>query len=122
MAAFDQMRLYLKKYQLCTLLILKRIKFAKQRRKRICWIRKIRSSRFANFTGEYLCWSLFFNKVAGPSTLLKETPTQVFSYENCEVFKSTCFTEHLQWLLLENLFRSSTEMRLHITDKIYTVI
>ena len=78
MAAFDQIRLlHLKKYLLCTLLILKRIKFAKQRRRRICWIRKIRSSRsqillnvgvlenFANFTGKYLCWSLFFNKVAG---------------------------------------------------------
>ena len=46
MAAFDQIRLsHLKMYLLCNLLILKRIKFAKQRRKRICWIRKIRSSR-----------------------------------------------------------------------------
>ena len=35
MAAFDQIRsLHLKKYLLCTMLILKRIKFAKQRRKR----------------------------------------------------------------------------------------
>ena len=69
MAAFDQMRLlHLKKYQLCTLLILKGIKFAKQRRKRICWIREIRSSRFANFanfTGKFLCKNLFFSKVAG---------------------------------------------------------
>ena len=69
MAAFDQMRLlHSKKYLLSTLLILKWIKFAKQTRKRICWIRKIRSSRFANFanfTGKYLCRSLFFNKVAG---------------------------------------------------------
>ena len=67
MAAFDQMRLLhlKKKYQLCALFILKRIKFAKQRRKRICWIRKIRSSCFTNFTGKYLCWSLCFNKFAG---------------------------------------------------------
>ena len=69
MAAFDQMRLlHLKKYLLCTLLILKRIKYGKQRRKRICWIRKIRRSRFTNFgnfTGKCLCWSLFFSKVAG---------------------------------------------------------
>ena len=78
MAAFDQIRLlHLKKYLLCTLLILKRIQFAKQRRRKICWIWKIRSScsqmlvnigvleNFTNFTGKYLCWSLFFNKVAG---------------------------------------------------------
>ena len=77
MAAFDQIRLsHLKKYLLCNLLILKWIKLAKQRKKRICWIRKIRSSRsqmhfnigvlqnFENFTGKYLCWTLFFNKVA----------------------------------------------------------
>ena len=40
---------------------------------------------FANFTGKQLRWK--FNKVAGPSspaTLLKETPTQVFSCEICE--------------------------------------
>ena len=70
MAAFDQMKLlhFKKKYLLSTLLLLKRIKFAKQRRKRICWIRKIRRSRFANFanfTGKYLCRSFFFNKLAG---------------------------------------------------------
>ena len=42
MAAFDRIRLLrLKKYLLCTLLILKRIKFAKQRKKRKCWVRKI---------------------------------------------------------------------------------
>ena len=63
MAVFDKIRLlHLKKYLLCTLLILKWKKFAKQRRKRICCILKIRSSRsqmllntgipenFANFT------------------------------------------------------------------------
>ena len=65
MTPFDQIRLLqLKKYQLCILLILKRIKFTKQGRKRICWIRKIRSSHlqmhlnigvletFANFTAK----------------------------------------------------------------------
>ena len=46
MAAFDQIRLlHLKKYLLCTLLILKEIQFSKQRRKKICWIWKIGSSR-----------------------------------------------------------------------------
>ena len=28
-----------------------------------------------------------------PATLLKETPTQVFSCEYCEIFKNTFFTE-----------------------------
>ena len=99
MAAFDQIRLlHLKKYLICTLLILKRRK--------------------------YLCWSLFFNKVAGPATLWKERcSTQVFSCEICKAFKNTFFTEYLRLLLLENLFRSSRERRLHITGKkIYAVI
>ena len=30
----------------------------------------------------------------------KETPTQVFSCEFCEIFKNIFFMEHLQWLLL----------------------
>ena len=72
-AAFDPIKnIHLKMYLLCTLLILKRIKFAKQRRKRIRSVRKIRSSRsqmllnigvlenFANFAGKHLCWSLMF--------------------------------------------------------------
>ena len=31
-----------------------------------------------------------------PVTLLKETPTQVFSCEYCEIFRNAFFTEHLQ--------------------------
>ena len=42
MAAFDRIRLLrLEKYLLCTMLILKQIKFAKQRKERQCWVRKI---------------------------------------------------------------------------------
>ena len=41
-----------------------------------------------------------FNKVAGlkasTPTLLKETPTQVFSCEICKIFQSTYFEEHLR--------------------------
>ena len=47
---------------------------------------------FTKFTGKHLCQDLFFNKVAGlrPVTLLKkETLTQVFSCEFCEISKST---------------------------------
>ena len=30
----------------------------------------------------------------------KETPTQVFSYEICKIFKNIFFTENLRWLFL----------------------
>ena len=33
----------------------------------------------------------------------KETPTWVFSCENCEIFKKHFLTEHLRWLLLGNV-------------------
>ena len=58
MAAFDQMRLlYLKKIPTLYSVNIEADKIC-QRTKMICWIRKIRSSRFANFanfTGKYLC-------------------------------------------------------------------
>ena len=39
-----------------------------------------------------------FNEVAGlkPATLLKEAPTQLFPWKNCEIFKNISFEEHLQ--------------------------
>ena len=60
---------------------------------------------FAKFTGKHLRQSLFFNKVAGlrPEAcyfIKKETLTQVFSNEFCEISMNTFFTEHLRWLLL----------------------
>ena len=59
-----------------------------------CFVRKGVLRNFAKFTGKHLCQSLFFKK---------ETLAQVLSCEFCEIFKSTFFTEHLWWLLLENL-------------------
>ena len=58
---------------------------------------------FTNFTGKHLCQSLFFNKVGGLAwnCIKKETLVQVLSYEFCEIFKNTFFTEHLWWLLLK---------------------
>ena len=35
-------------------------------------------------------------KAARPATLLKETPTKVFSSEYCEIFKNTYFEENLR--------------------------
>ena len=44
---------------------------------------------FANFTGKYLCWSLFLKKRLYKGVFL-------WSLRN---FKNTLFKEHLQWLL-----------------------
>ena len=54
------------------------------------------------FTGKHLCWRLFLTKslVFRPATLLKETPTQVFSWGHCEIYKNSIFVEHLWRLLL----------------------
>ena len=50
---------------------------------------------FAKFTGNDLCQSLFFNKVAGLRPIKKETQVQLFSCEFYEIFQNTYFTEHL---------------------------
>ena len=50
-------------------------------------------------TGKYLCWSLFFNKVAS-LFFNKEIPTQAFSCEFEEIFKETFPSEHLRWVFL----------------------
>ena len=44
----------------------------------------------------------FFYKVA--FFVKKETPTQVFSFKICEIFKNTFFSRTLQWLLLWGFF------------------
>ena len=48
---------------------------------------------FANFTGKRLCWSVFLIhlQALGLQLYQKETPTQVFSCEICETFKSIYF-------------------------------
>ena len=63
------------------------------------------------FKGKHLCQSLFFNKVAGLEAfnfIKKETLTQVFCCELCEISKSTFFTEHL-WATASGYQRSSLE-------------
>ena len=63
-----------------------------------CSIKKAVLKNIAIFTGIHLCWSLFLIKLQAlrPATLIKETPTQVFFCEHCEVFKNTYFEKHLQ--------------------------
>ena len=53
---------------------------------------------FANVTGKHLCWNLFFYQAESfqaCSFIKKETPTQVFSCEICEI-KNTHFEEHVR--------------------------
>ena len=54
--------------------------------------KKVVFKNFANFTGKHLVLESLFNKVADlqvfrAATYWKEFPTQVFSYEICEIFK-----------------------------------
>ena len=78
MVVFDQIRLlHLKKIPTLYSVDIEADTICQTKKKKIRWIPKIRSSRsqmllntvvlenFANFTGKYLCWSLFFDKVAG---------------------------------------------------------
>ena len=53
---------------------------------------------FTKFTGKYLCQRVFLNKVAGLrcETLFKDSLTQMFSCEFCEISKNTFFIEHLR--------------------------
>ena len=53
---------------------------------------------FVQFTGKHLYQSLFFNEVAcvASNFIKKETRSQVFSCEFCEIFQKTYFEEHLQ--------------------------
>ena len=52
---------------------------------------------FAIFTRKRLCWSLFLIKLQDWRLVfsLKETSTQVFSYEYCKIFKNSFFMENL---------------------------
>ena len=60
----------------------------------------------AKFTGKHLCQSLFFNKVADLAFIKKETLTQVFSCEFCEISKKSFRTEDLSGRPLLNISRS----------------
>ena len=63
---------------------------------------------FAKFTGKHLCQSLFFNKVAGGACnfIKKETLTQVFSGEFCEISKNT-FSQRTPLVAASEWFKQS---------------
>ena len=48
---------------------------------------------FANFTEKHLCWSLFLIKLQAWRTLIKETPTQMFSLWNLRNFYQHLFLQ-----------------------------
>ena len=65
-----------------------------------CSVKKVVPRNAANFIGKQLCQSLFFYKVAGLlgcscNFIKKETLTQVFSCEFCEISKNNFFPEHV---------------------------
>ena len=87
-----------------------------------CSIKKVFLKNCKSHGKKRLHWILLLN-VAGlrSATLFKKTPTQVLSSEYCEIFKSSFFKEHLQWVLLHicyylvflfklqsNLFKTTT--------------
>ena len=49
------------------------------------------SKNFEKFTGKHLCQSFFLMNF-----IKKETMTNVFSCQLCEIFNNTLFTEHLR--------------------------
>ena len=63
---------------------------------------------FAKITGKRLCWSLFFNKVAGlrPTMLLKERlQHRLFPVNFTKFLRKPFFTEHLRCQLQKQSFR-----------------
>ena len=61
--------------------------------------------KFLKFHEKILVLESFFNKVAGQACnfIKKKTPTQVFSSEICEIFKSTVFHRASQVAVSEAL-------------------
>ena len=64
---------------------------------RSCSVKKGFLKNFADFTGKHLYVSLFLIKLPeGLQLYLKETPTQLFSCEICQIFEDTYFDEYLR--------------------------
>ena len=75
---------------------------------------------FEKFTGKYLRWSLFFNKVADLELyycnfIKSETPTEMFSCEFCKTFsKIFLYSTSGRLLLLLSVLYSSSEKRVQV--------
>ena len=66
------------------------------------------SYNFADFTGQHLCWILFWIKLQS----WKDPPTQMFSCQISKILKNTFFKEHLRWLLLYILYTNDVTYNL----------
>ena len=59
----------------------------------------LKKAALTNFSiiAENTCVGVSFNLIAGfhVYNFIEETPTEVFFYENCEIFKNTYFEENL---------------------------
>ena len=82
--------------------------------------KKAALKNFVIFTGKNLCWSHFLIKLQAsrPETLLKKDSNTVFSCEYCEIFKSTCFEEHLPPAASVNYFVKLINDRYSVQNKI----
>ena len=63
---------------------------------RRCFVKKGVLKNISKFTRKQLCWSLFFNKVAGLQACNFAKKRLVFSCKICENFEITYFKEHLR--------------------------
>ena len=82
----------------------------------------LKSTNFTIFTGKYLCWSLFFDKVAGLSLsnfIKKRLQRRCFSL-NIAKLLTGFFIEYLQWLLSEITSYPSHESRSNLILNIST--
>ena len=82
----------------------------------------LKSTNFTIFTGKYLCWSLFFDKVAGLSLsnfFKKRLQRRCFSL-NIAKLLTGFFIEYLQWLLSEITSYPSHESRSNLILNIST--
>ena len=78
--------------------------------------------KFRKFHRKISVLETILNKVAGSQLYYKRLQHKCFPVKFVKILRTPFFTEHLRWLFLENLFRSSRERRLHITGEIYAVI
>ena len=65
---------------------------------------------FAEFTGKLLCQSLFLKK----TFIKKQTLAQVFSFEFCEISKSTFFTEHFWTVASFKREKRENQLKFHV--------
>ena len=74
-----------------------------------CSLKKVFLKNFTKFSGKYLCWSLFFNKVSGmrPTTLLK-----MILQQRCFPVN---FVKCLRTLFLQNTSRQLPYFVIHLT-------